>query len=52
MLSLPPAQEIRAPGNGGVSVQYRKENIGIVNWTLNTASLWELEFVKSISVNT
>jgi hypothetical protein len=53
MLSPPPTQEIRAPGNGRVSVQDREENIGIVDCTLNTASLWELKFVinKSISVN-
>lgn len=51
MLSPPPAQEIRAPGNGGVSVQYGEENIGIIDWTLNAAPFWKLKFAKSTGVN-
>jgi len=51
MLSQPPTQDIRAPGNGGVSVQDGKENIGFINWALNTASLWKLGFANSISAN-
>ena len=41
-----PTQKIRAPGNGGISVQGGKENIGIVDWTLNTVSLWKLKNCK------
>lgn len=51
MLSPPPTQDIRAPGNGGVSVQDGKENIGIINWALNTASLWKLIFANSVSMD-
>jgi len=46
MISPPPTQEIRAPGNSGVSVQDGKENIGIVDRTLDIASFWKLKICK------
>lgn len=51
ILSPPPTEDIRAPGNGGVSVEDGKENVGIINWALNTASFWKLKFANSISVD-
>ena len=49
MLSPPPAQEIRPPGSRRGSVQGR-EQIGVVYWTLDTASLWKLKAGNQVSV--
>ena len=49
MLSPPPAQEIRPPGNSRSSVQ-GVEEIGVIYWALSTLSLWKLKTGKPISI--
>ena len=51
MLSPPSAHEIRPFGGGRVSGQDREE-IGIVDWALNTASIRKLEKPSNLSVGT
>jgi hypothetical protein len=50
VLSPPPAHEIRPSGNGCISAQDGEE-VGIIDWTLYTASFWKLETVKPTSMN-
>jgi len=49
--SLPSAQETRPFGDGCISVQDGEEDISLINWALNTASLWKLKAVKAVSTS-